>query len=181
MNPVFFGSPGIHSERVCCLSRQQKHNPTGRKRESIKWKVNSTYQHSLFFIKDRVASGEVKIEHCPTKDMVGNFFTKPLQGAQFTKFRDEIMNVNPTTSTDESQDCRSVLNNIVSEMTGHSERTSGHETDSRWKMVESKQDIMEKRMRSRMSTGKTEGVSRVNGKPNCKRVRFRNKIGRAHV
>ena len=26
-----------------------------------------------FFVKDRVASGEVKIEHCPTKDMVGDF------------------------------------------------------------------------------------------------------------
>ena len=59
-------------------------------------------------------------------------------------------------------------------MTGHNERTNGHETDTGWKVVESKQDIKEKRMRSRMSTGKTEGVSRVNGKPNCKRVRFRN-------
>ena len=121
-----------------------------------------------------MASGEVKIEHCPTKDMVGDFFTKPLQGAQFAKFRDDIMNVNPTTYTDESQDCRSMLNNIVGGMTGHSERTNGHETDTGWKTVESKQDIKEKRMRSRMSTGKTEGVSHVNGKPNCKRVRFGN-------
>ena len=33
--------------------------------------------------------------------------------------------------------------------------------------MESKQDIKEKRMQARMSAGKTEDVSRVNGKPNC--------------
>ena len=120
-----------------------------------------------------MASGEVKIEHCPTKDMVGDFFTKPLQGAQFTKFRYEIMNINPTTYKDESQDCRSVLNNIYG-MTGHSEKTNGQETDTGWKNVESKQGIKEKRIRSRMSAGKTEDVSRVNGTPICKRVRFGN-------
>ena len=59
-------------------------------------------------------------------------------------------------------------------MTGHSERTNGDETDTGWKTVESKQDIKEKRKRSRMSAGKTEDVSRVNGKPNGKRVSFGN-------
>jgi hypothetical protein len=127
-----------------------------------------------FFIKDRVASGEVKIEHCPTNDMVGDFFTKPLQGMQFMKFRDEIMNVNPTTYDDGSQDCRSVLNNISDGMTGHSERTNGDETDTGWRTVESKQDIKEKRKLSRLSAGKTENVSRVNEKVNCKRTSLGN-------
>jgi hypothetical protein len=56
----------------------------------------------------------------------------------------------------------------------HSDKTDGHEMDTGWKTVESKQDIKEKRMRSRMSAGKTEDVSLVNGKPNCKRVSFGN-------
>lgn len=74
-----------------------------------------------------MASGEVKIKHCLTKDMVGDFFTKSLQGsAQFIKFRNEIMNANPTIHNDGSQNCRSVLNNIVDGMTGHSERTNRH-------------------------------------------------------
>ena len=30
---------------------------------------------------------------CPTGDMIGNFMTKPLQGALFRKFRDQIMGV----------------------------------------------------------------------------------------
>jgi hypothetical protein len=44
-----------------------------------------------FFVTDRVASKEVSIEYCPTRDMVADFFTKPLQGSQFKKFRNLIM------------------------------------------------------------------------------------------
>ena len=44
-----------------------------------------------FFMKDRVDAGDLTIHHCPTGDMVGDFFTKPLQGAAFIKFRDLIM------------------------------------------------------------------------------------------
>ena len=35
--------------------------------------------------------GEVTIEYCPTEDMLADFFTKPLQGALFRKFRAVIM------------------------------------------------------------------------------------------
>jgi hypothetical protein len=46
-----------------------------------------------FYVKDRVDSGAVRIEYCPTEMMLADFFTKPLQGAQFRKLRDLIMNV----------------------------------------------------------------------------------------
>ena len=46
-----------------------------------------------FFITDRIAKGDLKLEWCPTGDMVGDFMTKPLQGALFRKFRDQIMGV----------------------------------------------------------------------------------------
>ena len=49
-----------------------------------------------FFVKDQVASGEVSIVHCPTKEMVADYFTKPLQGALFYKLRDYIMNIDPS-------------------------------------------------------------------------------------
>ena len=61
-----------------------------------------------FFVTDRVANGEVTIEYCPTKEMLADYFTKPLQGAQFRIFRDWIMNVNPDEGP--NQDYRSVLN-----------------------------------------------------------------------
>jgi hypothetical protein len=44
-----------------------------------------------FFIADRVKSGEIKIEHCPTGIMIADYFTKPLQGALFWKLRDMVM------------------------------------------------------------------------------------------
>ena len=31
-----------------------------------------------FFVKDQVESKELSIEHCPTEDVVANYFTKPL-------------------------------------------------------------------------------------------------------
>ena len=51
-----------------------------------------------FFVKDRVDKGEVRVEYCPTLQMLGDFFTKPLQGALYIKFRDVIMGYEPTTS-----------------------------------------------------------------------------------
>jgi hypothetical protein len=45
-----------------------------------------------YWIADRVKDGEVIINHEPTGEMVADFFTKPLQGASFSKFRKIIMN-----------------------------------------------------------------------------------------
>jgi hypothetical protein len=46
-----------------------------------------------FFIADRVSKGDLSIAWCPTEEMVGDYMTKPLQGAKFRKFRDTIMGV----------------------------------------------------------------------------------------
>jgi hypothetical protein len=48
-----------------------------------------------FFITDRVSKEEVSVIWCPTGDMIGYYATKPLQGALFRKFRDQIMGVTP--------------------------------------------------------------------------------------
>jgi hypothetical protein len=44
-----------------------------------------------FFIKDRLGLGNIDVEYCPTEQMLADFFTKPLQGSLFRKFRDVIM------------------------------------------------------------------------------------------
>ena len=61
----------------------------------------------FFFIKDRVESKEVCIEYCPTGKMLADFFTKPLQGKQFYKLRDQVMNIDPDSKY--HSDHRSVL------------------------------------------------------------------------
>jgi hypothetical protein len=44
-----------------------------------------------FWIKDRTQAHGISIRHCPTLHMLADFFTKPLQGALFRKFRDIIL------------------------------------------------------------------------------------------
>jgi hypothetical protein len=44
-----------------------------------------------YFITDRVNMKEIEIEWCPTKEMVADFMTKPLQGSHFRRLRDLIM------------------------------------------------------------------------------------------
>jgi hypothetical protein len=63
-----------------------------------------------FFIKDQVDSKRVRIEHCPTTDMIADYFTKPLQGAPFKKLCDLIMNINLSSMYHSNNlPCRSVL------------------------------------------------------------------------
>ena len=46
---------------------------------------------SYFFLTDQIEKGDLIVEYCPTGDMIGDFMTKPLQGAKFQKFQDAIM------------------------------------------------------------------------------------------
>jgi hypothetical protein len=51
-----------------------------------------------FFVTDRIEKRDLSLEWCPTEDMIGDFMTKPNQGALFKKFRDQIMGVVPARS-----------------------------------------------------------------------------------
>ena len=44
-----------------------------------------------FWIKDRSQQEHISIRHCPTLQMLGDFFTKPLQGSLFHRFRSVIL------------------------------------------------------------------------------------------
>ena len=46
-----------------------------------------------FFVTDRIKKGDLKVEWCPTDEMIADFWTKPNQGSLFRKFRDRIMGV----------------------------------------------------------------------------------------
>ena len=41
-----------------------------------------------FFITDKVPGNKLRIIHCPTKDMIADFYTKPLRESLFIKHRD---------------------------------------------------------------------------------------------
>jgi hypothetical protein len=42
-------------------------------------------------MKDRIKVEDIKIVYCPTEQMLADFFTKPLQGGLFEKFRRVLM------------------------------------------------------------------------------------------
>ena len=54
--------------------------------------------HRYFWIKNRLEKEKIKVKHCPTDKRVADFFTKPLQGSLFRKFRDVILGYKHITS-----------------------------------------------------------------------------------
>jgi hypothetical protein len=46
-----------------------------------------------YFVTDRVSAKELSIEYCPTLEMIGDYFTKPLQGSLFRGFRNAILGI----------------------------------------------------------------------------------------
>src|SRR5210317_2052731 len=46
-----------------------------------------------FFITNQVECGNITIEYCPMGEMVADYMTKPLQGASFKKFKNEILGI----------------------------------------------------------------------------------------
>lgn len=46
-----------------------------------------------FFVTDRIGSNELTVEYYPTGEILGDFFTKPVQGSLFIKFRKHILNL----------------------------------------------------------------------------------------
>jgi hypothetical protein len=63
------------------------------------WHINVQY----FFITDQIAEKEVAIQYCPTKQMVVDYCTKPLQGGLFYEFQDLILGLAPMETIDGDQ------------------------------------------------------------------------------
>lgn len=77
---------------------------------------------SLFLVKDRVTQGVLKIEYCPTEDMVVDFFTKPLQCSTFIKFKNQVMGCLPLTPSSDVADSHDGMKEHV-EVEGNSMQT----------------------------------------------------------
>ena len=62
-----------------------------RNRQSSSTKKTKHMNIWYFYVTEQVRKKAIHITHCPMEEMVGDFFTKPLQGSLFTKMRDYIM------------------------------------------------------------------------------------------
>ena len=54
------------------------------------WKFTS-YKSLLFFVKDIVDKGELRVEYCSTFFMIADYFIKPLMGSRFREIWQVIM------------------------------------------------------------------------------------------
>jgi hypothetical protein len=62
-----------------------------------------------FFVTDRISTGELNVAYCPTLDMIGDYFTKPLQGSLFRKFRNTILGINEANIPTYNANARAML------------------------------------------------------------------------
>jgi hypothetical protein len=72
------------------LEVNEKQSSTKRTRH-----INIRY----FYVTSKVKDGSVRIVYCPTKEMVSDYLTKPLQGSLFRVHRNSIMGVSEDSLT----------------------------------------------------------------------------------
>jgi hypothetical protein len=102
-----------------------------------------------FFVAHHAASGDVAIRFCPIKELVADFFTKPLQANTFRQFRKLILNLSDA-DDDQAHDVevhRSVLGEQVANVSDPDDReeysndrefNTNAEEESSWIRVTSK-------------------------------------------
>ena len=75
----------IHQDNQSAMRMENNGRASSSKRTRH---VNIRY----FFVADCVKKQHIEVIYCPTDDMIADFFTKPLQGIKFRRFRNLIMN-----------------------------------------------------------------------------------------
>ena len=61
-----------------------------------KWSSHKRTRHidiRMFFITDKITDGTMRVEYCPTDDMVMDYMSKPLQGEKCRELRRKLMNL----------------------------------------------------------------------------------------
>lgn len=106
----------LYQDNMSALALEKNGKQSSSKRTKH---INIRY----FFIQDQITQGHVRLRHCPTEQMRGDFFTKPLQGTLFYRLRDLIMNIAPDNVHHSSH--RSVLNDLPDPDTPEGESTAG--------------------------------------------------------
>lgn len=103
-----------------------------------------------FFIKDRIEQNKIKVEYCPTEKMLADFFTKPLQGELFRRFRDIIMG-HKHISTLMNMKLPNLTSKERAEQTANTNQTGTNKENKRNSKNKSYADVVR---------GKSEGIDR---------------------
>ena len=74
----------VYQDNTCSILLEKNSRSS-----SMKWTKHMHIQY--FYIMEQVQKKAIHVTHCPTEEMVADFFTKPLQGSLFIKIHDYIM------------------------------------------------------------------------------------------
>jgi hypothetical protein len=88
---MFMEAQGYHIDRAIF---QQDNESAIKMEQNGKASCGQRYRHidiRYFFFTDHAQRSDITITHCPTADMLADFFTKPLQGSLFRKFRSVLL------------------------------------------------------------------------------------------
>ncbi len=55
-------------------------------------RTNKHIRRRFHYIEEQIENGNIKLTHLSTNEMTADIMTKPVQGSQFVKFRNQIMN-----------------------------------------------------------------------------------------
>jgi hypothetical protein len=95
LDAVFYGSTRLPSQGQYLFQDNKSAILLEKNGKASSSKRTKHISIRYFFITDRVKKGDVSLAWCPTGDMIGDYVTKPLQGALFRQFRDQIIGVVP--------------------------------------------------------------------------------------
>ena len=74
----------IHQDNMATIASIKKGQPSSDRSRHI------SIKH--YWLHDRLESGEIDIEYMASSDMIADFLTKPLQGEQFLRLRELLLN-----------------------------------------------------------------------------------------
>jgi hypothetical protein len=74
----------IHQDNQSTIKLIQNKKPTSQRSQHIDIKY--------FFLRDQTIEKDITIQYTPTEEMIADILTKPLQGNQFIKLRNTLMN-----------------------------------------------------------------------------------------
>ena len=94
MVQVFHGCAVVYCRRRNSLPRQLERNTTRKYGQKSVGKGTRHVQIKYSFVTDKIKNDEMRVLYCPTKEMVGDFYTKPLQGTLFKVHRNAIQGIN---------------------------------------------------------------------------------------
>jgi hypothetical protein len=88
---MFLGAQGYEIKRTTIYQDNESAMKLAMNGRLSSGRLTRHIDNRYFWIKDRLKSDDMEIEHCRTHLMIADFFTKPLQGSLFKKLRAVIM------------------------------------------------------------------------------------------